>query len=114
MKKVHIALDLDKTLATHESVWGIHKIGEPIQPMVEKAKEWLRKGYEITIFTARMSHTGEELEKQIKLITDFLKNAGLPNLHKTAIKSKHFTHFVDDRAYHVVRNTGIISDKIDI
>ena len=39
MKNIHIALDLDKTLAYHESGWGVEKVGPPILPMVEKVKE---------------------------------------------------------------------------
>ena len=113
-KQVHIALDLDKTLAFHESKWGISKIGDPILPMVDKVKEWLSKGYKITIFTVRMNNTGEVLETQIAMIKEFLIGAGLPNLPKTATKQRDFSHFVDDRAYHVERNTGRIIGEIDI
>lgn len=113
-KPVHIALDFDKTLAYHESKWGISKVGDPIMPMVEKVKEWISKGYGVTIFTVRMSAEGETLVKQIKMIDDFLVSVGLPILPKTAMKQRHFSHFVDDRAYHVKPNSGIISDNIDI
>lgn len=114
MKPIHIAIDLDKTLAYHSSGWGISKIGPPIEPMVENVKKWLAKGYKVTVFTARMSHSGEELETQIQLITKFLRDAGLPNLHKTATKLPEFTHIIDDRAYHVSPNSGIISQLLDI
>lgn len=117
IKPVHAALDLDKSLAYHESEYGISKIGEPVWPMVEKVKEWLNKGYKITIFTARMSevaHTPEQIAEQKIMIKEFLERAGLPDLPKTAVKSPEFSHIIDDRAYHVERNAGIISDKIDI
>jgi len=114
MKEVHIALDFDKTLAYHKSEWGVTKVGEPIQPMVEKVKEWLAKGYKITIFTVRMNRSGEELEKQIKMIDDFLINADLPILPKTAVKQREFSHFIDDRAYNVTPNTGIINTNIEL
>ncbi len=113
-KEIHIALDFDKTLAYHESVWGISRVGEPILPMVKKVKKWLAKGYKVTIFSARMSHDYYVLAEQIKFIKDFLKKAGLPDLPKTATKRAEFTHYIDDRAYHVKRNEGIISDEIDI
>ena len=115
-KNVHIALDMDKTLAHHESGWGIKYIGEPITPMVNKVKEWLAKGYKVSIFTARVCDDKPDgmIKQQIDLITGFLIKAGLPKLPITAMKSPNFTHFIDDRAYHVERNTGIISDKIDI
>lgn len=107
-KNIHIALDLDKTLAYYESKWRAKKVGAPIPPMVDKVKLWLSKGYKVTIFSARMSHTGEELATQIHLIQRFLFEAGLPNLEKTAIKRMEFTHFIDDKAFHVEPNTGLI------
>lgn len=110
MRKIHIALDLDKTLAYYESKWRAKKVGEPIRPMVDKVKYWLSKGYKVTIFSARLSHSGDELVKQIHLIKEFLLEAGLPNLDKTAIKRMEFTHFIDDKAYHVKPNTGEILD----
>ncbi len=116
-KKIHIALDFDKTLATHESEWGIDKIGEPIWPMVEKVREWLAKGYLVTIFTARVApefHTIYQIHQQNGMIWDFLGKVGLPALPITAIKSPKFSHFLDDRAYHVGPNSGKISDFIDI
>lgn len=114
MKKIHIALDFDKTLAYHESRWGVSRVGEPIPAMVEKVKEWLSKGYDITIFTVRMNRTGEALNEQIKMIDDFLIKTGLPILPKTATKQHEFSHIIDDRAYHVDPNSGIISDTINI
>ena len=114
MKKPHIALDFDKTLAYHKSEWGVSRVGEPIAPMVERVKDWLAKGYGVTIFTVRMNRTGPELQQQIDMIDEFLVKVGLPILPKTAVKQRHFSHFVDDRAYHVEPNSGIISDQIDI
>ena len=115
-KSVHIALDFDKTLAYHESGWGIHKSGPPIQPMLEKVKGWLAKGYKVTIFTARVSSDKQNwiIGEQIKIIKKFLADNGLPELPISAEKKPHYTHYVDDRAYHVKRNTGEISDEIDI
>jgi hypothetical protein len=115
-KNVHIALDFDKTLAHHESGWGISKVGDAIEPMLIKVKDWLSKGYKITIFTARVSEDKPTLMicEQIDFIQGFLAKNNLPALPITANKYPHFTHFVDDRAYHVERNTGKISDSIDI
>jgi hypothetical protein len=115
-KNIHIALDFDKTLAYHESNWGISRVGEPIYPMLEKLKEWLDKGYKVSIFTARVSRDKkyEVMKEQVDFICDFLNKNGLPELPITANKYPYFTHFVDDKAYHVERNTGKISDTIDI
>ena len=116
MKNIHIALDLDKTIAFYEGHWKATKVGEPILPMVERVKEWLNKGYRVTIFTARLDREegSEDYEKQINMITEFLKRAGLPNLPKTATKLREFTHFIDDRAWNCEANKGIIDNNIDI
>ena len=114
MKNVHIALDFDKTLAYYKSGSVIESVGAPILPMLEKVHEWLSKGYNITIFSARFSYVGEKLEKQQKLVTNFLKENGLPNLPKTAVKYPKFTHFIDDKGYHVEPNMGIISNTLHL
>jgi len=108
--EVHIALDFDATLAEYES-WDNqgHIVGKPIKKMVENAKSWLKKGYKISIFTARLSHGQLESEKQIVLIQKFLKENGLPDtLPITCIKAHWFTNFIDDKANHVIPNTGVI------
>jgi len=54
MDKIHIALDFDRTLATFDH-GDLLRVGDPIWPMIEIVKTWVDKGYEITIFTARVS-----------------------------------------------------------
>ncbi len=112
-RPIHIALDFDKTLAYHESAWGISRTGDPIWPMVDKVKAWLELGYGVTIFSVRFSHVAS-LDAQERMIDDWLQKAGLPILPKTAVKSRIFTHFIDDRAYHVKPNAGEIQGEIDI
>ena len=111
-KEVHIALDFDGTLAEYES-WDFqgHKIGPPIKPMVDNVKRWLKKGYKVSIFTARLSHSRSESEQQIALIERFLEENDLPILQITCIKMWYFTHFVDDKAYHAELNKGWIEPK---
>lgn len=114
-KEVHIALDFDGTLAQYES-WDFqgHKIGEPIKPMVDNVKRWLKKGYKVSIFTARLSHSRPESEQQIALIEQFLRENDLPILQITCMKMWYFTHFVDDKAYHAELNKGWIEPKMGI
>jgi hypothetical protein len=114
MKRVHIALDFDKTLARHESAWGISRVGEPIPLMVAKVKEWVAKGYKITIFTARLSHDLSQNKIQEGLIKGFLAKNGLPDFDVTAMKLSSFTHIIDDRGYHVFPNTGVLQGEIDL
>jgi hypothetical protein len=108
--EVHIALDFDATLADYKN-WDSqgNVVGKPIKRMVENAKEWLKKGYKISIFTARLSHGYAESEKQIVLIQKFLKENGLPtDLQITCMKMHYFTIFIDDKSYHCIPNTGVI------
>lgn len=107
--QVHIALDFDGTLAHYES-WNKQQnvVGKPVELMVKKVKEWLAKGYAVSIFTARVSQP--DAAKSTELILQFLKENGLPELPITCIKMFYFTHFIDDKAYHVIKNTGRIVD----
>jgi hypothetical protein len=68
----------------------------------------LAKGYKVTIFSARLSHTSDKLTEQKWFIDDFCKKNGLPFLPMTCIKGMDATHFIDDKAYHCVPNTGEI------
>jgi hypothetical protein len=111
----HIALDFDKTLFTHESSWGISKIGEPIAEMIENVKRWINKGHRITIFTARACPWGprgedraNDVENQKLEIQDALEKAGLPRFEVTSEKRPSYTHIIDDRAWNVKMNTGEI------
>lgn len=105
---ISIAVDLDKTLANYESKWKAQKVGPAIPKMIEYVKNWLSKGYKVTIFTARLSHEGADLYNQINLIQKFLDENDLGYLEMTCIKKTEFTHFIDDKAYHCVPNTGEI------
>lgn len=108
-KQVHIYLDFDGTLAYYDKWDGqFDKAGAPIPKMVANVKEWLSRGYKVTIFTARLSHGAKEAAESEVAIKQFLKDAGLPELPITCVKSYLATHFIDDKAYHVPKNTGEI------
>lgn len=111
-EQVHIALDFDGTLASYDS-WSRqgNNIGKPILPMVKKVREWLSKGYLVSIFTARTSQP--DAAQSVALIQEFLRENGLPDLPITCMKMHYFTHYVDDKAYHAIRNTGHIHTPMD-
>jgi hypothetical protein len=115
-KEVYIALDFDGVIAHYDS-WEAqgNKVGKPVKYMVSKVKEWLKKGYKVSIFTARLSHSQTTSEVEIQKIQNFLKENGLPEtLQITCLKMYYFTHFVDDRAYHVIPNTGVIEGNPEL
>jgi hypothetical protein len=100
-----IGVDFDKTLATHETEWGIDRIGEPIPTMIHRVKKWLSEGKTVKIFTARASYP-----EQTPIIQDWLEKQGLPRLEVTNIKDGGMRELWDDRAVRVVRNTGAIDN----
>lgn len=125
------AVDLDGTLAKEIPGWEKHKdltrIGPPIPAMVKRIKEWLRKGEQVRIFTARVDdlirsrgpgpfpHTlkdsewfwdwkeDEDTREAIRNYTQKLFGQGLES---TNHKDKWMVDLWDDRARGVVPNTG--------
>lgn len=92
-----IGVDLDGTLAKYEG-WNNGQIGEPVQAMVERVKQWIASGVEVRIFTARVgfgagysadsgrSDDDQFAEEQRRLINVWcLKHIGQP-LKVTAVK----------------------------
>jgi hypothetical protein len=116
MKPIHIALDFDKTLCTHQSDWDNFdktlSVGSPITIMVKNLKRWLADGHKVSIFTARVSpkwHSPQQIVAARAVITDFLQSQGITqHLDITSEKEPCFSHIIDDRAYHVLPNEGKI------
>lgn len=105
-----IGVDLDATLA-HYVKWNhLLTIGEPIWPMVERVKQWLREGYEVRVMTARISPpyvpstlTREDVEKAIQ---DWTEEHVGERLAVTCQKDLHMIELWDDRCVQVEPNTG--------
>jgi hypothetical protein len=115
-KSAHIAVDFDGTLAHYEG-WSKqgNGVGKPIKKMVDNIKSWLQKGYHVSIFTARLAHSPTEADHNVHLIRGFLEENGLPkDMQITCMKMPYFTHFIDDKAYHVKMNSGIIESNPDL
>ena len=103
-----IGVDLDGTLATYDRWRGLHHIGDPVEPMVECIKGWLDEGYEVKIFTARVSGLHPlEREAFVGILHAWLVAAGLPRLDATNIKDFRMVELWDDRAVQVETNTGM-------
>lgn len=58
MERPWIGVDLDGTLAYYKKFEGPGIIGEPIEKMVTRVKNWRQMGREIRIFTARVYPLG--------------------------------------------------------
>jgi len=98
-----IGVDLDATLFHHDFGNHLSPIGEPIPAMVNQVKDWIQEGKKVKIFTARADHP-EEAPK----IQDSLNAVGLFGLEITSHKDQHMTALYDDKAHHVIPNTGKI------
>lgn len=101
-----IACDLDGTLAAYNGWTGITNIGEPIQPVLRRVKAALAAGYEVVIFTARMSCDDEEKPFVRLAIERWCEKHVGQKLDCTAVKSRDIDEFWDDRAVGVYKNTG--------
>ncbi len=108
-KKV-IAVDLDGTLAEYHGWQGPTHIGAPIPLMFSRVLNWIERGHEVIIFTARA-----EVEFERHHVHLWLVKHGIGHLEITNVKSKRIAEFWDDRAVRVERNTGklhsILEDK---
>ena len=96
-------VDLDGCLAKYDYWRGSLHIGKPIPKMVNRIKNWRRKGIEVRIFTARV-HLAEP--EDIKAIQDWCKKHIGEALPVTNCKDYGMRELWDDRVVQVMFNTG--------
>jgi hypothetical protein len=113
MAKEWIAVDLDGTLAFYKRmpVWD-GSIGAPVPAMVERVKEWLARGEDVRIMTARVvecpgvTDGPRSVETQRLLVQAWcLEHLGV-ELPVTGQKDFYMRELWDDRAIQVITNTG--------
>lgn len=96
-----VGFDLDGTLAEYHGWKGKDHIGAPIPKTMAIAKEYIRKGVKIKIFTARA-----EFADQIPPIKAWCLENGLGDIEVTNIKDRGMIDLFDDRCHRVETNTG--------
>lgn len=102
-----IGVDLDGTLAHYARNTGFD-IGDPIEPMAERVRLWIREGRDVRIFTARAS-----VAVLIPEISEWcVKHLGTA-LPVTNVKDFGMVELWDDRAVQVEMNTGRRADGKD-
>ena len=123
-----IGIDLDGTLAYYDGWRGADHIGEPIPAMLELVKAALRDGYDVRIFTARVSCpaypispvASRPLNREGRLALQRIQDAETARRAINAWCEKHFgqrlpitnvkdwqmVELWDDKAIGVVTNTG--------
>jgi hypothetical protein len=100
-----IGVDLDGTLAKMEGWQGPTQIGEPIKPMVDRVKRWLKQGKTVKIMTARAASDDEKIISAIKM---WCKQHIGQELEVTNKKDLNMAALFDDKAVRVEKNTGKI------
>ena len=114
ISKGWIGVDLDATLATYDGWRGADHIGEPVERMIRRVKDWIAQGYEVRIVTARVgrpdptrvSNTQEKIEKMRTLIQDWCEVHIGSRLIVTNEKDYAMIELYDDRCVQVEANTG--------
>lgn len=97
-----IGVDLDGTLAREAAnPEDPDQIGEPVEPMMQRVRQWIAQGKTVKIFTARAS-----VPRQIELVKQWLKSHNLPDLEVTNAKDFLMVELWDDRAVQVGTNSG--------
>ena len=108
-----IGVDLDGTLAHYEGWKGETHIGAPIPLMVRRVQEWLAAGWEVRIFTARISGSrdgAEGIQRMKETIERWCQDHIGAVLPITNVKDYAMVQLWDDRAIQVVPNTGRRAD----
>jgi hypothetical protein len=109
-----VGFDLDRTLAVYKDFVSPEHIGEPIPAMVELLQAYLMEGWQVKIFTARVS----DPNPRNRLMTiDAIERWCLANIGRvlpvTCIKDFGCVRIYDDRAVQVEPNTGrIITEEL--
>jgi hypothetical protein len=105
-----IAVDFDGTLSVF--VGNYTNLGPPVPLMVQKVKDWLSKGYEVRIFTARVAHKNPEKKQEVRqAIEEWCVTHIGERLQVTNEKDFNCIAIYDDKAVSVRKNTGLCLRK---
>lgn len=105
-----IGVDLDGTLSRWEpdQGWKPGLIGDPVPAMVERVQAWVAEGWEVKVFTARLSAGGPVASRETAAIQAWtLEHVGREP-EATCVKDYRMVELWDDRAVGVEFNTGAV------
>lgn len=103
-----IGVDLDGTLAEYGGWQGADHIGAPVPLMLARVKEWLARGIEVRIFTARVAL--DEDGSVVASIEAWCEEHVGQKLAVTCQKDYGMVELWDDRCVQVIPNTGQRAD----
>ena len=98
-----VGFDLDGTLAEYDTWRGAHHIGKPIEPIAVILRDFLKRGVEVRILTARACEPAD-----IPPVEDWCEKHFGVRLKVTNQKDYSMWMCFDDRAIAVEKNTGHI------
>lgn len=112
-----IGVDLDGTLARYTGWRGETHIGEPIEAMVSRVKQWRSSGIDVRIFTARVADAALNLDgsrHEVNAVVEAIQNWCMEHIGEvlpvTNRKDFAMVELWDDRCVQVVPNTGRRAD----
>ena len=112
MNKGWIGVDFDGTLANYDHWRGVEHVGAPIERMCNRVRLWLADGKQVKIMTARVhGHSDDDLIKVSMPIWNFCYIEFGKILDITCVKDMYMISLWDDRAVHVVPNTGMTLEE---
>lgn len=102
-----VGVDFDGTLAEDTGWKGDDHLGAPIPAMVKRVQKWLSMGYEVRIFTARVSpKAGRNVQANKQRLTLWSKKHIGQALESTCVKDMEMIRCFDDKAVQVIKNSG--------
>ena len=118
LEREWIGVDFDGTLADFDCDWNsdYRTVGAPIPVMVERVKKWLAEGEDVRIFTARLDCYHplfyNLMEWEVKKPIEKWCREHLGVVIPITNRKDHWCKAIyDDRAYHVEKNTGRITEE---
>ena len=122
-----IGVDLDGTLAYYDGWKGAGHIGAPIPKMVDRVLEWMQRGPEVRIMTARVAPSKSDAVECREAIEKWLRKhvysklpasftdapVPFPYLKITHEKDHRMIELWDDRCVQVIPNTGMRADGLN-
>lgn len=117
-KQGWVGVDLDGTLAEYHGWVDETHIGPPVPFMASRVREWLARGLDVRIFTARVGKqqsllegawTDRDVEAIRSRIQDWTEEHFGVRLPVTNEKDYEMVELWDDRAVRVEMNTGRVA-----
>ena len=102
-----IGMELDGTLAQCTTPQSMAVIGDPVDAMLNRIRQWQMVGVDVRIFTARAGDPEQEA-----MIAQWLEQHGLQPMPITNQKDFQMSQFFDCHAVHVIHNAGECSSDV--